>query len=115
MLKKDEEWQSVSDFVTYIFALNANVSITWSVIAVDRCNFGRPEGQQHKKKTDSIDAKLLSTISNEAIITFSMSYYSRECDLLQKFQPRPPAMGRHYCVSLHFSVMYTQSGLLIKL
>lgn len=80
----------------------------------------RLEGQQllkkKEKKTDSIDAKILLTFTDKAIIAFNMSYSRRECELLQKFQPyhRPPVMGRHYSASLHFSVMYTQSGLLIK-
>lgn len=79
----------------------------------------RLEGKQHfkkRKKTDSIDAKILLTFTDKAIIASNMSYSRRECELLQKFQPyhRPPVMGRHYTASLHFSVMYTQSGLLIK-
>lgn len=79
----------------------------------------RLEGQQHfkkRKKTDSIDAKILLTFTDKAIIASNMSYSRRECELLQKFQRyhRPPVMGRHYTASLHFSVMYTQSGLLIK-
>lgn len=79
----------------------------------------RLEGQQHfkkRKKTDSIDAKILLTFTDKAIIASNMSYSRTECELLQKFQPyhRPPVMGRHYTASLHFSVMYTQSGLLIK-
>lgn len=80
----------------------------------------RLEGQQHlkkkRKKTNSIDAKILLTFTDKAITAFNMSYSRRECESMQKFQPyhRPPVMGRHYSASLHFSVVYTQSGPLIK-
>lgn len=120
MLKNNAVWLSMSDFSPDTFVLSANASVMWAVIYVDRCHrksAGRPATFKKKeKKTDSIDAKILLTFTDKAIIAFNMSYSRRECELLQKFQPyhRPPVMGRHYSASLHFSVMYTQSGLLIK-
>lgn len=53
-------------------------------------------GFQNFKKINYIDDNNLLTFG-KVIIAFNMSYFKREYDLLQKFQPyhRSPVMGGH--------------------